>query len=114
MVSVSTRSSDVALTTSLERLIARYHEHHVEGDEPLIRRAGEAAIAAHEGQLRRTGEPYVTHPIAVADIVADLGLDAPTIAAALLHDAVEDTGMTIDWLTKEFGEQVAAVVDGVT
>ncbi len=114
MVSVSTRSSDVALTTSLERLIARYHEHHAGGDEHLIRRAGEAAIAAHEGQLRRTGEPYVTHPIAVADIVADLGLDAPTIAAALLHDAVEDTGMTVDWLTKEFGEQVAAVVDGVT
>ncbi len=114
MVSVSTRSSDGALTTSLERLIARYHEHHEGGDEQLIRRAGEAAIAAHEGQLRRTGEPYVTHPIAVADIVADLGLDAPTIAAALLHDAVEDTGMTIDWLTKEFGEQVAAVVDGVT
>ena len=114
MVSVSTRSSDGALTTSLERLIARYHEHHEGGDEQLIRRAGEAAIADHEGQLRRTGEPYVTHPIAVADIVADLGLDAPTIAAALLHDAVEDTGMTIDWLTKEFGEQVAAVVDGVT
>jgi GTP pyrophosphokinase len=114
MVSVSTRSSDVALTTSLERLIARYHEHHEGGDERLIRRAGEAAIAAHEGQLRRTGEPYVTHPIAVADIVADLGLDAPTIAAALLHDAVEDTGMTIEGLTKEFGEQVAAVVDGVT
>ncbi len=114
MVSVSTRSSDVALTTSLERLIARYHEHHEDGDESLIRRAGKAAIAAHEGQLRRTGEPYVTHPIAVADIVADLGLDAPTIAAALLHDAVEDTGMTVDWLTEEFGEQVASVVDGVT
>ncbi len=114
MVSVSSRSSDIALSTSLERLIARYHEHHEVGDEDLIRRAGEAAIAAHEGQLRRTGEPYVTHPIAVAGIVAELGLDAPTIAAALLHDAVEDTGMTIDTLTRDFGEQVAAVVDGVT
>jgi len=72
------------------------------------------AINAHEGQLRRTGEPYVTHPIAVADITADLGLDEPTIAAALLHDAVEDTGVTTEWLANEFGPQVAAVVDGVT
>jgi GTP diphosphokinase / guanosine-3',5'-bis(diphosphate) 3'-diphosphatase len=64
--------------------------------------------------LRRTGEPYVTHPIAVAGIAADLGLDEITIAAALLHDAVEDTGVTIQWLEGEFGAQVTAVVDGVT
>ena len=114
MVSLTSRSSDTALTTSIERVIARYLEHHAGGDAVIIRRAGVAAIAAHEGQLRRTGEPYVTHPIAVADIVADLGLDAPTIAAALLHDAVEDTGMTTQWLAEQFGEQVSAVVDGVT
>ena len=115
MVSVTSRSSaDSELTSSIERLIARFGEHHHGGDVDLIRRAGLAAINAHEGQLRRTGEPYVTHPIAVAGIVADLGLDAPTIAAALLHDAVEDTGITTKWLAKEFGDQVAAVVDGVT
>ena len=115
MVSLSTRlSSDTALTNSVERIIARYEEHHHDGDVEIIRRAGQAAITAHEGQLRRTGEPYVTHPIAVAGIVADLGLDAPTITAALLHDAVEDTGVTTQWLAREFGEQVAAVVDGVT
>jgi len=115
MVSLTSRSSaDPVLLSSIERLIARFNEHHENGDVELIRRAGIAAINAHEGQLRRTGEPYVTHPIAVAGIVADLGLDEVTIAAALLHDAVEDTGVTTKWLDSEFGAQVAAVVDGVT
>ncbi|MHB1251276.1 MAG: RelA/SpoT family protein [Acidimicrobiales bacterium] len=115
MVSLTSRTSlDVALSASIERVIARFVEHHEAGDAELIRRAGHVAINAHEGQLRRTGEPYVTHPIAVAEITADLGMDEPTIAAALLHDAVEDTGITTEWLAKEFGDQVAAIVDGVT
>jgi GTP pyrophosphokinase len=115
MVSLNSRATaDPVLLGSIERLIARFNEHHEGGDVELIRRAGIAAINAHEGQLRRTGEPYVTHPIAVAGITADLGLDETTIAAALLHDAVEDTGVTIQWLEEEFGAQVAAVVDGVT
>jgi len=115
MVSLTSRATaDPVLLSSIERLIARFNEHHENGDVELIRRAGIAAINAHEGQLRRTGEPYVTHPIAVAGITADLGLDEVTIAAALLHDAVEDTGVTTKWLDSEFGAQVAAVVDGVT
>jgi guanosine-3',5'-bis(diphosphate) 3'-pyrophosphohydrolase len=115
MVSLTSRSTaDPVLLGSIERLIGHFLEHHDEGDVELIRRAGIAAINAHEGQLRRTGEPYVTHPIAVAGIAADLGLDEITIAAALLHDAVEDTGVTTLWLEGEFGAQVAAVVDGVT
>jgi guanosine-3',5'-bis(diphosphate) 3'-pyrophosphohydrolase len=115
MVSLTSRATaDPVLLSSIERLVSRYREHHDDGDVELIRRAGIAAINAHEGQLRRTGEPYVTHPIAVAGITADLGLDEITIAAALLHDAVEDTGVTKEWLASEFGEQVAAVVDGVT
>jgi GTP pyrophosphokinase len=115
MVSLTSRASaDSVLQGSIERLIVRFLEHHENGDVELIRRAGIAAINAHEGQLRRTGEPYVTHPIAVAGITADLGLDEITIAAALLHDAVEDTGVTTQWLESEFGAQVAAVVDGVT
>ncbi|HEY5262919.1 MAG TPA: bifunctional (p)ppGpp synthetase/guanosine-3',5'-bis(diphosphate) 3'-pyrophosphohydrolase [Acidimicrobiales bacterium] len=115
MVSLTSRSAaDPALTGSIERVIGRFLEHHADGDVEIIRRAGAAAIKAHEGQLRRTGEPYVTHPIAVADIAADLGLDEATITAALLHDAVEDTGITKEWLAEEFGDQVAAVVDGVT
>jgi GTP pyrophosphokinase len=115
MVSLTSRAqADPALLSSIERLIGRFLDHHADGDVALIRRAGLVAINAHEGQLRRTGEPYVTHPIAVADITAELGLDEPTIAAALLHDAVEDTGVTTKWLAEEFGERVAAVVDGVT
>ncbi len=115
MVSLTSRATaDPVLLGSIERLIARFKEHHDDGDVELIRRAGIAAINAHEGQLRRTGEPYVTHPIAVAGIAADLGLDEITIAAALLHDAVEDTGVTVQWLEGEFGPQVTAVVDGVT
>jgi GTP diphosphokinase / guanosine-3',5'-bis(diphosphate) 3'-diphosphatase len=115
MVSLTSRATaDPVLLSSIERLIARFNEHHEDGDVELIRRAGIAAINAHEGQLRRTGEPYVTHPIAVAGIAADLGLDEITIAAALLHDAVEDTGVTVQWLEGEFGPQVTAVVDGVT
>ena len=115
MVSLTSRATaDSVLQGSIERLIVRFLEHHEAGDVELIRRAGIAAINAHEGQLRRTGEPYVTHPIAVAGITADLGLDEITIAAALLHDAGEDTGVTTQWLESEFGAQVAAVVDGVT
>ncbi len=68
----------------------------VGADRKLIARAGAAAEAAHAGQLRQTGEPYITHPVAVASIVADLGLDALSVAAALLHDAVEDTGLSLD------------------
>src|ERR1700691_4935724 len=103
-----------ALEELLHPILGAVAEHRPDEDTVLIRRAAEAAIAAHEGQFRRSGEPYITHPIAVATIVAGLGLDAPTIAAALLHDAVEDTGITLDAIESEFGPVVALVVDGVT
>jgi GTP pyrophosphokinase len=83
-------------------------------DTELILRAAQAAAAAHDHQFRRSGEPYVTHPVAVAVIVAELGLDAPTVAAALLHDAVEDTGLTVEGIAEAFGPVVSSVVDGVT
>jgi GTP pyrophosphokinase len=83
-------------------------------DVSLVIDAGKAAIEAHAAQRRRSGEPYVTHPVAVATIVAQLGLDAPTVAAALLHDAVEDTSLTLDAIGERFGPTVARVVDGVT
>jgi GTP pyrophosphokinase len=105
---------DPVLTESVERLVESFLAHNPGSDPEIVRRAGTVAINAHDGQLRRTGEPYVTHPIAVAGITADLGLDETTIAAALLHDAVEDTGVTTEWLEGEFGEKIAAVVDGVT
>jgi GTP pyrophosphokinase len=95
-------------------LVNTFREHHPRVSTALISRAYEVAAAAHRGQTRKSGEPYITHPVAVARIVADLGLDDVTIAAALLHDAVEDTGMTVAAIRADFGEEVAAIVDGVT
>lgn len=79
-----------------------------------IRRAGERAMAAHAGQSRRSGEPYVFHPFAVARILADLRLDSETLIACLLHDVVEDTPLTLGDIEQEFGASVAHLVDGVT
>ncbi len=87
---------------------------HPADDTSIIIRAAETATVAHAGQLRRSGEAYITHPIAVAGIVADLGLDAQTVAAALLHDAVEDTGVTTELIERDFGPAVALIVEGVT
>ncbi len=95
--------------------VIREFSHRRPGEDPAaIVAAGRAAVLAHAEQYRRSGEPYVTHPVAVAQIVAELGLDAPTIAAALLHDAVEDTGLGLAEIDEQFGPVVAAVVDGVT
>jgi GTP diphosphokinase / guanosine-3',5'-bis(diphosphate) 3'-diphosphatase len=95
-------------------LVAVYREHHPKASTVLVSRAYELAAAAHRGQSRKSGEPYITHPVAVAKIVAQLGLDDITIAGALLHDAVEDTGMTLADVETDFGAEVAAIVDGVT
>ena len=95
-------------------VIQAFLRRHPGDDASVIVRAAETATVAHAGQLRRSGEPYVTHPIAVAGIVADLGLDAQTVAAALLHDAVEDTGVTTEVIDRDFGPAVALIVDGVT
>jgi guanosine-3',5'-bis(diphosphate) 3'-pyrophosphohydrolase len=95
-------------------VILAFLRRHPGDDTSLIVRAAETATVAHAGQLRRSGEPYVTHPIAVAGIVADLGLDSQTVAAALLHDAVEDTGVTTEMIDRDFGAAVALIVDGVT
>ena len=95
-------------------LVAAYRKRHPKAPSELIIRAYELAAEAHTGQLRKSGEPYIAHPIAVARIVADLGLDDTTIAAALLHDAVEDTGIELSELEELFGAEVATIVDGVT
>ena len=79
-----------------------------------IRRAYEIGAAAHVGQMRKSGEPYITHPVAVARILADLNLDADSLIAAILHDTIEDTPITRDDLSREFGEDVANIVEGVT
>ncbi|RYD14163.1 MAG: bifunctional (p)ppGpp synthetase/guanosine-3',5'-bis(diphosphate) 3'-pyrophosphohydrolase [Lysobacteraceae bacterium] len=79
-----------------------------------VRRAYEVGADAHEGQTRKSGEPYITHPVAVAGILAELGLDAETIIAAILHDTLEDTALTRERIAAEFGPTVAELVDGVT
>ena len=103
-----------ALQDLLAPLLAEFAAHRPEDDTSTIVEAGRAALKAHQGQFRRSGEPYITHPVAVATIVAELGLDNQTVAAALLHDAVEDTGLTLADIRTEFGDGVAGVVDGVT
>ncbi len=99
---------------ALEALIRTLRTHHPKADIPLIERAYQVAERAHEGQTRKSGEPYITHPLAVAQILADLGIGAKTIAAALLHDTVEDTDYSLDELRRDFGDEIAMLVDGVT
>ena len=98
----------------LEELLAGVEAYKPDVDRDLLRRAFLYAERAHEGQKRRSGEDFIHHPIGAAKIVADLHLDETTIAAALLHDVVEDTGVSIDDLRAEFGDDVARLVEGVT
>ena len=79
-----------------------------------IRRAYEVGAAAHEGQTRKSGEPYITHPVAVAHILAEIGLDGEAIVAAILHDTLEDTPLSREEIEGEFGHDVVELVDGVT
>ncbi|PPU77597.1 bifunctional GTP diphosphokinase/guanosine-3',5'-bis(diphosphate) 3'-diphosphatase [Xanthomonas cucurbitae] len=81
---------------------------------PILRRAWEVGATAHAGQTRKSGEPYITHPVAVARVLAELGLDMESLIAAILHDTIEDTPLTREELASEFGEAVAELVDGVT
>lgn len=97
-----------------EAMVAVAREFHPKTDVVLLRRAFERAAYLHRFQNRRSGGPYITHPLAVTRILADLGMTAPTLVAALLHDTVEDTELTHEELVSEFGEEVAHLVDGVT
>ena len=99
---------------AVDTLIRTVRTHHPKADIALIERAYAAAEKAHTGQKRKSGEPYITHPVAVAQILADLGIGAKTVAAALLHDTVEDTDYTLDLLRRDFGDEIAMLVDGVT
>ncbi len=100
--------------SDLEPLLKTLRTNHPKADTRLIVRAYEVAERSHRGQLRRSGDPYISHPLAVAQIVAELGMDAPTLCAALLHDTVEDTALPLAEVTRDFGEEVARLVDGVT
>jgi GTP diphosphokinase / guanosine-3',5'-bis(diphosphate) 3'-diphosphatase len=98
----------------LEPLLAIHRGAHPKVDARLLQRGYDLAEQCHRGQLRKSGDPYITHPLAVATILAELGMDTTTLVAALLHDTVEDTGLTLDDITAEFGSEVAHLVDGVT
>lgn len=98
----------------LDNLIRTVRVNHPKGDLAIIGRAYQVASDKHSGQKRQSGEPYITHPLAVAQILAEMGLGPRAIAAALLHDTVEDTGYALSDLTDVFGDEVAMLVDGVT
>lgn len=95
-------------------LIGALREHHPSANVALIERAYQVAEQAHKGQLRKSGEDYITHPVAVTEILAELGLNEPTLVASLLHDTVEDTPYSLEQLRHDFGDEVANLVDGVT
>src|SRR5436309_3162785 len=98
----------------LEPLAAVHRELHPKADLGLLQSAYDVAEEKHRDQRRKSGDPYITHPLAVATILAELGMDTTTLVAALLHDTVEDTGYSLDRLRAEFGDEVAHLVDGVT
>ena len=101
-------------TSLIEPLANGLKQSHPGFDEKSLELAFSVASKAHLGQKRKSGEDYITHPVAVAGILVDLGMDLATINAALLHDTVEDTGLTIESIAKDFGQEVSALVDGVT
>ena len=95
-------------------LIARVRKYHPSADVSMIEKAYSIANEAHKDQKRKSGEPYIIHPLWVAIILADLEMDKETITAGILHDVVEDTVMTDEEIRQEFGEEVELLVDGVT
>jgi guanosine-3',5'-bis(diphosphate) 3'-pyrophosphohydrolase len=100
--------------TDVDQLLTRVKSYHAEADLSVVRRAYEFSAKAHKGQLRRSGEPYLQHPIAVAGVLASLKTDVTAVVAGLLHDTLEDTLATPEELEKEFGKDVVHLVDGVT
>ncbi|ORI22619.1 GTP pyrophosphokinase [Rhodococcus sp. 1168] len=109
-----TAGRSAAVKPVLEPLVSLHRDLYPKADLALLQRAYDVADERHATQMRKSGDPYITHPLAVANILAELGMDTTTLVAALLHDTVEDTGYSLQQLTEEFGEEVAHLVDGVT
>ena len=95
-------------------VVRKLRDTNKESELGVVERAFEAAEKAHRGQLRKSGDPYITHPVAVAEILVDFGLYPSSIAAALLHDTVEDTAYSPEKLRQDFVDEVATLVEGVT
>jgi GTP diphosphokinase / guanosine-3',5'-bis(diphosphate) 3'-diphosphatase len=108
------RRGDSSPPAGLPTLLKNVRSYNPKGDLRVLEEAYRAAEEAHEGQVRKSGEPFIEHPLAVAEILADLRLDTTTLTAALLHDTVEDTEVTLGRIQQAFGEDVARIVDGLT
>src|SRR5690349_622914 len=115
MASLRQQIATTALTlTKFRDLMKRMQENRPQDDLTIVKKAYDYSLKHHEGQTRASGEPYLVHPLEVALVLAEMKMDPVAIAAGLLHDSVEDTSVTIDDIQKEFGEQVAHIVEGVT
>ncbi|GAA2245480.1 kinase [Streptomyces ruber] len=102
------------LPDAIGHVVEAHRAHHPDADPDILRRAYLLAESSHRGQMRKSGEPYITHPLAVTLILAELGAETTTLTASLLHDTVEDTEVTLEQVGAEFGEEVRYLVDGVT
>ncbi|MER5373047.1 HD domain-containing protein [Streptomyces sp. NPDC002553] len=102
------------LPDAISHVVEAHRAHHPDADLEPLRRAYVLAESSHRGQMRKSGEPYITHPLAVTLILAELGAETTTLTASLLHDTVEDTDVTLDQVGEQFGEEVRFLVDGVT
>jgi GTP pyrophosphokinase len=102
------------LPDAISHVVEAHRAHHPDADLEPLRRAYVLAESSHRGQMRKSGEPYITHPLAVTLILAELGAETTTLTASLLHDTVEDTDVTLEQVGKQFGEEVRYLVDGVT
>jgi guanosine-3',5'-bis(diphosphate) 3'-pyrophosphohydrolase len=114
IVSVSAEAPFDPCPEAIEALLAKLRPYLPSEQIPTVQRAYHVGAVAHHGQTRKSGEPYITHPLAVAGILAELGMDVETLCAAILHDALEDTQLGREAISGEFGEAVAELVDGVT
>src|SRR5580658_8103930 len=108
------RAAGLSIDERFEGLLRHVQTNRPNEDVSLIRKAWEFCVKHHEGQMRASGEPYIIHPLEVAEVLVEMKLDATAIAAALLHDAVEDTPATSQEIAETFGDQVAHIVEGVT
>ena len=108
------RSDRESIEERFQRLLETVHAYRPGDDLEIIRKAWVFCVRQHEGQKRASGEPYIIHPLEVGQVLAELKMDSTAIAAGLLHDAVEDTNITTDEIEKQFGDQVAHIVEGVT
>src|ERR1700689_1693297 len=115
MATLRQQIATTALTlTKFRDLMKRMQENRPQDDLTIVKKAYDYSLKHHEGQSRASGEPYLVHPLEVALVLAEMKMDPVAVAAGLLHDSVEDTSVTIEDIQREFGEQVAHIVEGVT